>query len=111
MWFVQVWTAACLPGRGFLLHCAAQKMQSCGRCTHLMSAAWASPRHLQTPPLFPAAVRYLDELRHVSQQATRAEAAFKPRQLELLALILRCDVLHKHGSKFLSGGSWLSRLL
>lgn len=56
-------------------------------------------------------MRYLDELRHLKQQATRAEAAFKPRQLELLALILRCDVLHKHGSKFLSGGSWLSRLL
>ncbi len=42
-------------------------------------------------------MRYLDELRHMEQQAVRAEAAFKPRHLELLALILRCDVLHKHG--------------
>lgn len=56
-----------------------------------------TPVPLSPCSLAPAAVRYLEELRHVEHQATRAEAAFKPRQLELLALMLRCDVLHKHG--------------
>lgn len=33
----------------------------------------------------------------MQQQAFKAEAAFKPLHLELLALILRCDVVHKRG--------------
>lgn len=54
-----------------------------------------APRCLALPA--PAAMRYIDEFRHLEKQAYRVEAAFKPRHLELLVLLCRSDVLHKHG--------------
>ena len=44
----------------------------------------------------------MDVFRHLQQQAFRHDAAFEARQLELLVLVLRSDVIHAMGGQLLA---------
>ncbi|PRW59638.1 hypothetical protein C2E21_1506 [Chlorella sorokiniana] len=91
--YLQHWGDKCFMARGE----AAAAARAAASSSRVQRAAAVAAESKEDADLDVAALRYLEELRHVQQQAIRAEAAVKPRNLELLALILRCDVLHKHG--------------
>lgn len=55
-----------------------------------------------TSPPLPAALKFLELFRHLQQQAFKHDLAFEGRQLEVLALMTRADVMHKLGGARLS---------
>lgn len=59
----------------------------------------------------PAALRYLEVFRHLEQQAFKHGAGFEARQLELLALMMRSDVVHALGGACAAGVCLLGLLL
>lgn len=71
----------------------------------LPSASRAACAHAHPPsapslPLPPSsALRFLESFAHLQQQAFLRGAAFEPRQLELLALVLRADCVHAMGGE------------